>query len=72
MLNSELKYLYTALTRARVNVWIFDEDYTKRAPVFEYFKKRHLVKVVRRPSSAVDYQEDRGKKLHLQFFATPC
>ncbi|BFZ21228.1 hypothetical protein BsWGS_24267 [Bradybaena similaris] len=44
ILNSELKHLYTALTRARVNVWIFDEDNEKRAPMFEYFKARGLVK----------------------------
>ncbi|WAR27590.1 TRNK1-like protein, partial [Mya arenaria] len=43
VLNSELKRLYTALTRARVNVWIFDEDDVKRAPMFEYFKARKLV-----------------------------
>ncbi|CAL1538728.1 unnamed protein product [Lymnaea stagnalis] len=44
ILNSELKHLYTALTRARVNVWIFDEDEEKRAPMFEYFKALKLVK----------------------------
>ncbi|XP_077978099.1 TPR and ankyrin repeat-containing protein 1-like [Glandiceps talaboti] len=47
VLNSELKYLYTAVTRARVNVWIFDEEPDKRAPMFEYFRKRKLVQVVR-------------------------
>ncbi|XP_053388237.1 LOW QUALITY PROTEIN: TPR and ankyrin repeat-containing protein 1-like [Mercenaria mercenaria] len=46
ILNSELKQLYTALTRARVNVWIFDEDPDKRGPMFEYFKARNLVKPV--------------------------
>ncbi|XP_048257654.1 uncharacterized protein LOC124143780 isoform X2 [Haliotis rufescens] len=46
VLNSELKYLYTALTRARVNVWIFDEDEEKRAPMFEYFKARKLVRCI--------------------------
>ena len=44
VLNSELKHLYTALTRARVNVWLFDEDLDKRAPMFQYFKARKLVK----------------------------
>ncbi|KAH3807147.1 hypothetical protein DPMN_135480, partial [Dreissena polymorpha] len=44
ILNSELKHLYTALTRARVNVWIFDEDREKRAPMYEFFKARKLVK----------------------------
>ena len=46
ILNSELKHLYTALTRAWVNVWIFDQDADKRAPMFEYFKARKLVKFV--------------------------
>ena len=46
VLNAELKYLYTAITRARVNVWFFDEGKETRAPVFEYFRKLGLVKVV--------------------------
>ncbi|XP_060580921.1 TPR and ankyrin repeat-containing protein 1-like [Ruditapes philippinarum] len=46
ILCSELKQLYTALTRARVNVWIYDEDPEKRAPMFEYFKALNLVKPV--------------------------
>ncbi|XP_021354477.1 TPR and ankyrin repeat-containing protein 1-like [Mizuhopecten yessoensis] len=48
VLNSDLKHLYTAVTRARVNVWIFDEDQDKRAPMFEYFKARKLVKILHR------------------------
>ncbi|XP_051466329.1 TPR and ankyrin repeat-containing protein 1 isoform X1 [Apus apus] len=47
MLNGELKQLYTAITRARVNLWIFDEDSDKRAPAFTYFIKRGLVEVVK-------------------------
>ncbi|NXF04537.1 TRNK1 protein, partial [Smithornis capensis] len=47
MLNGELKQLYTAITRARVNLWIFDEDSDKRAPAFKYFMKRKFVKVVK-------------------------
>jgi len=43
ILNSELKHLYTAVTRARANVYIFDEDEEKRAPMFCYFKARDLV-----------------------------
>ena len=46
VLNSEFKYLYTAITRARVNLWFFDEDEDARAPVFEYFRRLDLVKVV--------------------------
>ncbi|XP_061443726.1 TPR and ankyrin repeat-containing protein 1 isoform X2 [Rhineura floridana] len=47
MLNGELKQLYTAVTRARVNLWIFDENSDRRAPAFEYFIKRELVQVVK-------------------------
>ena len=34
---SELKQLYTAITRARVRVVIYDEDPVARAPLFYYF-----------------------------------
>ncbi|XP_048367555.1 TPR and ankyrin repeat-containing protein 1 isoform X2 [Sphaerodactylus townsendi] len=47
MLNGELKQLYTAITRARVNLWIFDENCDRRAPAFQYFIKRELVQVVK-------------------------
>ncbi|XP_062604975.1 TPR and ankyrin repeat-containing protein 1-like [Saccostrea cucullata] len=43
-LNTELKHLYTAVTRARVHVWIFDADKEKRAPMFEYFRARKMAK----------------------------
>ncbi|CAE1296780.1 unnamed protein product [Acanthosepion pharaonis] len=46
ILNSELKLLYTALTRARVNLWIFDADETNRAPMFDYFKTLKLVQPI--------------------------
>ena len=45
ILISEFKYLYTAVTRARVNVWFFDESEEARAPMFEYFQKRGVVDV---------------------------
>ncbi|XP_032876109.1 TPR and ankyrin repeat-containing protein 1 isoform X2 [Amblyraja radiata] len=47
LLNCELKQLYTAFTRARVNLWVFDENKGKRAPAFEYFIKRQFVNVVK-------------------------
>ncbi|KAM9231354.1 TPR and ankyrin repeat-containing protein 1 [Leptosomus discolor] len=47
MLNGELKQLYTAVTRAKVNLWIFDEDSDKRAPAFKYFIDREFVQVVK-------------------------
>ena len=57
VLNSEFKYLYTAITRARVNVWFFDEDKEARRPVFEYFRRLRLVKVV----ALTDEQRGAGK-----------
>ncbi|XP_048238473.1 TPR and ankyrin repeat-containing protein 1-like [Haliotis rufescens] len=56
LLNSELKYLYTALTRARCNLWIYDEDTDKRAPMFEYFKARKLVRGSEKSSDT--FEED--------------
>eukprot|EP00899_Mesostigma_viride_P010553 jgi/Mesvir1/1949/Mv22967-RA.1 len=46
ILLSELKHLYTAVTRARVNLWIYDESLDKRAPMFQLFCARGLVRVV--------------------------
>ena len=43
---ADLKYLYTAVTRAKCNLWIYDSDKTKRLPMFDYWHKRGLVKVV--------------------------
>ncbi|XP_077125441.1 TPR and ankyrin repeat-containing protein 1 [Ranitomeya variabilis] len=59
MLNGELKQLYTAITRARVNLWIFDENHEKRAPAFDYFVKGNLVQVV---------QTDKNKDLDDNMF----
>ncbi|OXB56796.1 hypothetical protein ASZ78_001366, partial [Callipepla squamata] len=60
MLNGELKQLYTAITRARVNLWIFDENSDKRAPAFKYFIKRGFVQVVK---------TDENKNLDDSMFA---
>lgn len=46
-LNPELKYLYTAITRAKCNLWIYDSDELKRLPMFDYWHKRGLVKVIK-------------------------
>ena len=46
VLNSELKQLYTAVTRARTKVWFFDEDEENRRPVFEYFEQLGLADVI--------------------------
>ena len=49
-LNSELKYLYTAITRAKCNLWIYDTNTKSRLPMFDYWHKRDLVKVVQSKS----------------------
>ena len=46
-LNAELKYLYTAITRAKCNLWIYDSDEIRRLPVFDYWHKRGLIKLIR-------------------------
>jgi len=48
-LNAELKFLYTAITRAKCNLWIYDDNPDKRGPVFYYFQKRGLVTVLSIP-----------------------
>ncbi len=51
-LNAELKYLYTAITRTKCNLWIYDSNQKARLPLFDYWYKRDLVKVVRTGSSS--------------------
>ena len=53
-LSSELKYLYTAITRAKCNLWIYDSHKEKRLPIFDYWYKRCLVKVVGMEGSLMD------------------
>ena len=43
---SELKHLYTAITRAKCNFWVYDTDESKRLPIFDYWNRRKLVKIV--------------------------
>jgi len=45
ILESELKMLYTAITRARVNVFIAESDPDLSRPMFEYFARRRVVEV---------------------------
>ena len=40
VLESELKALYCALTRARVNVWVVDFDPNRRRAVYSWFAER--------------------------------
>ena len=45
-LNAELKHLYTAITRAKRKLWIFDSDEGKRLPMFDFWYKQCLVEVI--------------------------
>ena len=45
-LNAELKYLYTAVTRAKCNLWIYDSNLKARLPMLDYWHKRNAVKIV--------------------------
>lgn len=51
LLESELKALYCALTRARINVWIVDFDQQKRSPAYYWFSNAGLVDVVSKDSA---------------------
>ncbi|KAI9335261.1 hypothetical protein BDR26DRAFT_866012 [Obelidium mucronatum] len=42
-LATELKILYTAITRARSRLWIWDEDVAKRMPMFRLWESKKLV-----------------------------
>ena len=46
ILLDELRHLYTAITRSRVNVWIYDECVEARSPMFKFFQAKDLVRVV--------------------------
>ena len=53
-LNPELKYLYTAITRAKCNLWIYDENSTRHDPMFYYWISSGLVKPVSAEEGSVD------------------
>ena len=41
-LESELKCLYTAVTRAKSRLWIYDSDEEISHPMYDYWQKRHV------------------------------
>ncbi|CAD7695958.1 unnamed protein product [Ostreobium quekettii] len=47
LLCEELKHLYTAVTRAKNNLIIFDQNKAKRAPMFHYLARRGLARIVK-------------------------
>lgn len=44
---SELKYLYTAITRAKVNLWVYDSSNEKRAPAFFFWLVKKVANLVK-------------------------
>ena len=44
---AELKHLYTAITRAKVNLWIYDSS-EKRPPAFYFWLAQNLVTLVKK------------------------
>ena len=46
LLLEELRHLYTAVTRARVRVWVYDEDVENRQPMWWLLSERKLAKVI--------------------------
>lgn len=54
MLCSELKQLYTAITRARRKVWVYDEDNKKRDQIAAYFRREDLIEVIKNPSDSLE------------------
>ncbi|KAH7446733.1 hypothetical protein KP509_01G071000 [Ceratopteris richardii] len=55
ILCSELKHLYTAITRARKQLWIFDSDVEMRKPMLEYWRSLHLITVEGKPLNIAKY-----------------
>ena len=55
-LNAELKYLYTAITRAKCHLWIYDSNRGKSGPVFDYWIKNSLVEVIQIDDISKDTQ----------------
>jgi ATP-dependent exoDNAse (exonuclease V) beta subunit len=46
LLLEELRHLYTAITRARVRVWVYDEDKENRQPMWWLLNERKLAKMI--------------------------
>ena len=60
---AELKHLYTAITRAKVNLWIYDSS-KKRPPAFYFWLAQNLVTLVKKD----DFSNQAREKL---LFAAP-
>lgn len=76
LLCEELKHLYTALTRAKNNVVIFDSNTAKRAPFFNYLRRLGMAQYVRRsahPSADIQCMDTVLRKApRTQLQLLPC
>jgi hypothetical protein len=65
ILEAELKALYTAITRAKCNIWIVDLSIQLRAPMFEYWVRKDVVTVVDSVADGVSSTKAFGKQVHF-------
>lgn len=54
ILAQELKFFYTAVTRARENIWIYDDNKKLRKPMFDFLIRRNLAHLVNKNTSAIE------------------
>lgn len=52
---SELKMLYTVVTRAKRHIWIYEDKQPNDLPMLEYWYRRDLVEVMTEPSDSKDF-----------------
>lgn len=69
-LGSELQALYAVITRARNRLWVFDEDISARAAMFELFSKHDIVTVVRSSLLLEDSVAAKSKLLGMQLMCS--
>ena len=71
LLASELKQLYTAITRAKEKVWIFDSSIERRAPVFELLQVLQLVTRMRGDETGDELKQFIDIYSHFAQSSTP-
>jgi hypothetical protein len=62
LLCSELKKFYTAVTRARRKIWVYDDDTSNRKPITSFFRKLDLIEVIDNPSSILEIVREKFSK----------
>ena len=54
---SELKYLYTVITRAKSHLWIYESSSPSDLPMLDYWHRRGVIKAVTESSSQYIHQQ---------------